>query len=51
MAEAHGADDRLHDVRGERSNVPREARYYTEWGRYNLGKNEDEMKLIWKNYG
>ena len=36
--------DRLHGLRGERSNVPREARYFTEWGRYNLGKNEDEMK-------
>ena len=29
---AHGAAVRLHDVRGERSNVLREARYFTEWG-------------------
>ena len=29
---AHGAAVRLHDVRGERSNVPREARYFTERG-------------------
>ena len=31
-AKAHGAAIRLHDVRVERSNVPREARYFTEQG-------------------
>ena len=33
---AHGAAVRLHDVRGERSNVPREARDFTEWGIWNI---------------